>query len=256
MVINRSMDCTPGGDDTMSPFWKSIRGTSGPRNSPARMLAKGRRNAAIVAALTLVTLTTAGGCSVVHNGYSAVSKNGSWNDTVMVLRNRSHSAKSWHRRKQNFCNEKHTSDYRNGFRAGYEAMCSGSDGCTPPYPPSEYWSWEYQSGEGQARTSAWFAGYPQGVRAAEEEGTANWHQIQLSAGMQSQLQQTGVMTHQGAVYPIPDTSGHAYGQPNMPIPNMSGEPIPAPAAEYFGPVPGHSSDLPVSGLVPPLPQRQ
>lgn len=233
----------------MSPFWKLIHGTSGPRNSPAKKLAKGRRKAAIVAALTLVTLTTAG-CSVVHNGYSAVSKNGSWNDTVVVLRNRSHSAKSWHRRKQNFCNEKHMSDFRNGYRAGYEAMTSGSDGCTPAYPPSEYWSWEYQSGEGQARTSAWFAGYPHGVRAAEEEGTAHWHQIQLSAGMQSQLQGAGMMTHQGAVYPIPDTSSPAYG---MPVPNMTGEPIAAPAAEYFGPVTGSASDLPVGGLVPPLP---
>lgn len=238
----------------MSPFWKLIHGISDPRNSPAEMLAKGRRKAAIVAALTLVTLTTTG-CSVVHNGYSAVSKNGSWNDTVMVLRNRSYSAKSWHRRKQNFCNEKHASDFRNGFRAGYEAVCSGSDGCTPAFPPSEYWSWEYQSGEGQARTSAWFAGYPQGVRAAEEEGTANWHQVQMSASLQSQLQNTGMMTHQGAVYPIPDTSGQPYGQPgaNLPFPNMTGEPIPAPAAEQFGPVTGHASDLPVRGAVPPLP---
>ena len=40
---------------------------------------------------------------------------------------------------------------------------------------------------------AWFAGYPHGVRAAEEEGAANWHQLQMSAGMQSQFQNTGVL---------------------------------------------------------------
>ncbi len=238
----------------MSPFWEIIRRPSGPRNSPTKTLVKGRRQAAIVAALTLITLTTAG-CSVVHNGYAAATNNGSWNQTVTVLRNRSFSAKSWHRRKQNFCNERHAGDFRNGYRAGYEAMCSGSDGCTPAFPPSEYWSWEYQSGEGQARTAAWFAGYPHGVRAAEEEGTANWHQIQMSAAMQGQLQNTGMMTHQGAVYPIPDTGGQPYGlpAPNMPIPNMTGEPIPAPAAEYFGPVIGSPSDLPDRTAVPPLP---
>lgn len=235
-----------GGNDTMSPFWKSIRGSSGPRNLPAQLLAKGRRKAAVVAALTLMTLSTAG-CSVVHNGYTAMSKNNSWNDTVVVLRNRSHSAKSWHRRKQNFCNERHCQDFCNGFRAGYEAMASGSDGCTPAFPPSEYWSWEYQSGEGQARTSAWFSGYPHGVRAAEEEGHANWNQIQMSAGLQNQLQNAGIMTHQGAVYPIPDTSGPVSA---LPTPNMSGAPIPAPASQGFAPAIGPGGGLPVQGLVP------
>ncbi len=231
----------------MSPFWKSIRGSSGLKNLPAQFLAKGRWKGAIMAALTLLTISTSG-CSVVHNGYTAMSRNSSWNDTVVVLRNRSCSAKSWHRRKQNFCNEKHCSDFCKGYRAGYEAMASGSDGCTPAFPPSNYWSWEYQSGEGQARTSAWFAGYPQGVRAAEEEGAANWHQLQMSAALQSQLQDTGVLNHQGALYPIPDN----YGPSGLPTPNMSGEPIPAPDSEYFAPLPSPSEGLPVQGPVPQI----
>lgn len=236
----------------MSPFWKSNRGSSGPKNLPAQLLAKGRRKAAIVAALTLLTISTAG-CSVVHNGYTAMSRNGSWNDTVVVLRNRTNSARSWHRRKQNFCNEKHVQDFCNGYRAGYEAMCSGSDGCTPAFPPSNYWSWEYQSGEGHARTSAWFAGYPQGVRAAEEEGAANWHQLQMSAGMQSQFHNAGVLSHQGAYYPIPDDGGHdGGGLGGLPTPNMSGVPIPAPAAGNPVPMQGPSNGLPVQGVVPQI----
>ncbi len=241
----------------MSPFWKSNRGSSGPKHLPAQLLAKGRRKAAIVAALTLLTISTAG-CSVVHNGYMAFSRSGTWNDTVVVLRNRSNSAKSWHRRKHNFCNEKHSQDFCNGYRAGYEAMCSGSDGCTPAFPPSNYWGWEYQSGEGQARTSAWFAGYPQGVRAAEEEGAANWHQLQMSAGMQNQFQNAGVLTHQGAVYPIPDSSGpnglgpNSDGLGGLPTPNMSGAPIPAPSSGDFAPMPGPSNGLPVQGVVPQI----
>ena len=236
-----------GGNDTMSPFWKSIRGSSGRKNLPAQLLTKGRRKAAIVAALAMLTVSTAG-CSVVHNGYTAMSRNSSWNDTVVVLRNRSNSAKSWHRRKQNFCNEKHSQDFCNGYRAGYEAMCSGSDGCTPAFPPSNYWSWEYQSGEGQGRTSAWFAGYPQGVRAAEEEGSANWHQLQMSAGMQSQFQNTGVLTHQGAVYPIPDNRGPG----GLPTPNMSGAPIPAPAPGGPVPMPSLGKGLPVQSVGPQI----
>ena len=231
----------------MSPFWKLIRRSSSRKNLPAQLLAKGRRKAAMLAALTLLTISTSG-CSVVHNGYTAFSRNSSWNDTVVVLRNRSNSAKSWHRRKQNFCNEKHSQDFCNGYRAGYEAMCSGSDGCTPAFPPSNYWSWEYQSGEGQARTSAWFAGYPQGVRAAEEEGAANWHQLQMSAEMRSQFQDAGVLTQQGAVYPIPDS----YEPGGLPTPNMSGMPIPAPDSAGFVPMQDPNNGLPVQGYVPQI----
>ncbi len=234
----------------MSPFWKSTCGTSAPKHLVGRLLAPERRKAAIVALLALLTVPTAG-CSVVHNGYTALSRNGTWNDAVIVMRNRSYSAKSWHRRKKNFCNEKHCQDFCNGYRAGYEAMASGSDGCTPAFPPSKYWSWEYQSGEGQARTSAWFAGYPQGVRAAEEEGMANWHQLQMSAGMQSQFQNAGVLTHEGAVYPIPDSSGPSgIGLGTLPTPNMSGVPIPAPGVENLAPPP--ADGLPVQGMVPQI----
>ncbi len=207
----------------MSPYSTVFHRLIGPRDMLAAFALE-RKKAVCLTALALLTLATSG-CSVVHNGYTAMTRNGSWNDTVVVLRNRSFSAKAWHRRKQNFCNEKHSQDFCNGFRAGYEAVCSGSNGCSPDFPPSEYWSWEYQSGEGQARTSAWFAGYPHGVRAAEEEGTANWHQIQMSANMQAQYQNTGVLTHEGALYPIPNTP-----VPNTTTPgvNVPGSVVPTP----------------------------
>ncbi len=222
----------------MSPFGKPIRGPHSPGNLPVSAFACGRKQAAIVAVLALLTLS-ASGCSVVHNGYSAMTSNGSWNQTVVVMRNRSYSAKAWHRRKQNFCNEKHNQDFCNGFRAGYEAVCGGADGCTPAFPPSNYWSWEYQSAEGQARTSSWFSGYPHGVRAAEEEGTANWHQIQMSAGMQSQLQSSGVLSHQGAVYPIPDATATGF--------------VPSAVRGTVTPAPAFPSGLPSQGVVPMLP---
>ncbi len=210
-----------GGNDTMSPNGKQLQGTHIPRDLPAKKLAKGRGKAAIVAVLTLMSISTTG-CSVMHNGFTAMTNNNSWNDTVVVLRNRSYSAKAWHRRKQNFCNERHNQDFCNGFRAGYEAVCNGLDGCTPAFPPSEYWSWEYQSGEGQARTSAWFIGYPHGVRAAEEEGNANWRHLQMSPGMQSQYQNAGVMSQPGVAYSNLGT---------MPAGGMSGTPMPAPQTQ-------------------------
>lgn len=234
----------------MSPDERIFQGTSSPRDLPTKSWALGRRQAAVVAVLALMSISTAG-CSVVHNGFTALTNNNSWNDTVVVLRNRSYSAKAWHKRKHNFCNEKHQQDFCNGFRAGYEAVCSGSDGCTPAFPPSEYWSWEYQSGEGRARTSAWFTGYPYGVQAAEEEGAANWHQIQLSPNMRNQLQNASMQSqYAGAPYQPPGVPQG--GESVIPMGAIGG-PLPAPhlTPETQGPAmtppPG---GLPSTGVVP------
>lgn len=148
-------------------------------------------------------VTSFSGCSSLHSGIGSLSSGG-WNDAVVNLRNRSFSLKAWHRRKHHFCRERHLADFCAGFRAGYEDVANGGGECTPAFPPQQYWSWQFQSAEGQARTAAWFAGYPHGARAAEEDGVGSWNQIAMSAGMQAQCQQCGIFDHEGAVYPIPD----------------------------------------------------
>jgi hypothetical protein len=165
----------------------------------------------VAAAALMATSFT--GCMTVHNGWEALSHNGAWNDTVIVLRNRSFSAKAWHRRKHHFCNEKYLKDFCAGFRAGYEDTAAGKGECTPAFPPQEYWGWDCQSAEGHARSSAWFAGYPQGARAAEEDGLGSWQQIPMSSGLQAEYQQTGMFTHQGALYPIPDEDNQVGSMP-------------------------------------------
>jgi hypothetical protein len=229
----------------MSPEEKLFQRPSGPRDLPTKVLAKGRGNAALVAVLTLMSMSTTG-CSVMHNGYTALTRNSSWNDTVVVLRNRSHSAKAWHKRKHNFCNERHSQDFCNGFRAGYEAVCGGSDGCTPAFPPPEYWSWEFQSGEGQARTSAWFSGYPYGVQAAEQEGATHWNQLQLSPTMRSQFESAGMLTQNSGGSRAPSAMGTPVvpqGGPGVPqqapmlIPESFGAPLELPGLPSQGVVP-------------------
>lgn len=83
-------------------------------------------------------------------------------------------------------------------------VADGGTGCVPTFPPREYWGWKYQSCEGQARVAAWFAGYPHGARAAEEDGIGNYYQIQTSANIQHQYSQHGLMdpAYQG-IYPVP-----------------------------------------------------
>lgn len=161
-----------------------------------------------------VLLGSLAGCTTIHNGWEALHNNGSWNETVLVLRNRNFSAKAWHRRKHHFCNQKHIKDFSAGFRAGYEDVANGGGECTPAFPPQQYWGWEFQSAEGAQRTSAWFAGYPQGARAAEEDGVGNFTQMQMSTALQAQYQQSGTFDHQGTVYPIPTDA--TYGGASMP----------------------------------------
>ncbi len=143
------------------------------------------------------------GCSSVTNVHNLIGRNTAWNDTVLAMKHRSMAAKAWHRRKHAYRGQCYLSDFRKGFEAGYIDVANGSNGCTPATPPREYWSWQFQSAEGQARTAAWMAGYPHGARAAEEEGANHWVQLPLSPELQAQYQQTGMFDHQGAIYPIP-----------------------------------------------------
>ncbi|GIW96913.1 MAG: hypothetical protein KatS3mg111_0246 [Pirellulaceae bacterium] len=101
-----------------------------------------------VVAVLVLTLT---GCSTFQNGWNLVGRSTAWNDTVLALKHRSMAAKAWHRRKHSFHCEAYLRDFRKGFEAGYIDVANGSDGCTPAHPPREYWSWQYQSAEGQAR---------------------------------------------------------------------------------------------------------
>ncbi|MEM7474597.1 MAG: hypothetical protein AAF483_06345 [Planctomycetota bacterium] len=180
-----------------------------------------------------------------HNGFEALRNNGAWNETVLVLRNRSFAIKAWHRRKHNFCRERYLKDFAAGFRAGYEDVANGGGECTPAFPPQSYWGWEFQSAEGQARTAAWFAGYPHGARAAEEEGVASWSQVAMSAGFQSQCQQAGLFDHQGAVYPVPSGSS----MPPVPGATM------APGNYSMSDVPLENSEPIISTEIPPMPQE-
>jgi len=129
--------------------------------------------------------------------------NGSWNESMMGFRNKSSAAKAWHCRKHHFCNEKYLKEFSHGFKAGYAEVADGGTGCTPAFPPREYWGWKYQSCEGQARVAAWYSGFPHGARAAEEEGIGTWTQIQTSSNIQQQYSQHGLLNQSAAgMYPI------------------------------------------------------
>jgi hypothetical protein len=132
--------------------------------------------------------------------------NSTWNGFIMKHRNNGMAIKAWHRRKHQFCNEAYLDAFCDGFRAGYMSVANGGDACTPAFAPREYWGWEYQSAEGQRKVAAWFAGFPHGCRAAEEDGVGNWSQLQTSYGVQKEYGQAGLLAenqHPG-MYPMPE----------------------------------------------------
>ncbi len=157
--------------------------------------------------------STSTGCSSWYGMTNEIKYNSGWDDFVCGYRNSAWSAKAWHCRKHQFCNERYLHDFCRGFRAGYEAVADGDNGCTPAFPAREYMGWRYQSAEGQAKVAAWFSGYPHGARAAEEDGVGNWTQIQTSTNLQSEYSQFGLMNQaQVGAYPIPAMGGQPSGR--------------------------------------------
>lgn len=122
-------------------------------------------------------LATSAGCSMIGNVGKSLAHNTALNETMLAFRNHSWSAKSWHSNQQRFCEQPHFDHFEAGYRAGYQSVASGGNGCAPPLPPRKYWGWTYQSPTGKAKADAWFAGFPYGAAAAEQDGLQNWSEL-------------------------------------------------------------------------------
>ncbi len=186
----------------------------------------------MVAVLLTTIALCSPGCTMFGNIGNSFRYNDVWNDAATKMRHRNLSSKSWHHRKHQFCNEGCLDDFCAGYRQGFEDVAAGGTGCTPNFPPRDYWGWQHQTAEGQKKVSAWFAGYPHGARAAEEEGIGNWSQIQMSSNLQAQYVRSGMLPNRGhAVYPITDTPVAPTGAPiGAPTVTPMGAPTGAPSA--------------------------
>ncbi|XZE21229.1 hypothetical protein SH449x_001128 [Pirellulaceae bacterium SH449] len=163
-------------------------------------------------------LLPATGCQSLYTGLGVGNY---WNETKLRHRNNTASKYAWNSRFEHFVNQPNIGDFRKGFRAGYMDVADGGTGCVPIFPPREYWGWRYQSCEGQARVAAWFAGYPHGARAAEEDGIGGYYQIQTSANVQHQYAEHGKLDPQyQGIYPVPANA--------VPNPLIQGKRINAP----------------------------
>lgn len=184
------------------------------------------------------------GCTMATGLGSKLAHHDALDDFMVSYRNQAWAAKAWHCRKHKHCNHRFSSDLENGFRAGYQAVADGGNGCVPAVCPQAYWGWQYQTADGSARMNAWFEGYPLGVQAAEQDGIGHWSRVQTSMA-------------------FPPPANPATGLPpgNMLPVNMNSAPVissfsdsaeiiptPLPSPVYEAPAPGYRGAI--SSAVP------
>ena len=216
---------------------------------PGKNLARSRRYGVVTVLIATFALTSSG-CTIFDSIGNSFKYNSVWNEAATKMRYRSLSSKSWHNRKHQYCNEGCLDDFCAGYRQGYEDVAGGGTGCTPNFPPRDYWGWQHQTAEGQKKVSAWFSGYPNGARAAEEDGIGNWSQIQMSSNLQSQYMRAGVLPKRDhAVYPITEVTPGQGGPAAAPASPMPVSPVPVSTQ----PLP-HGSPVPMTNNAYPINQ--
>ncbi|HUG70525.1 MAG TPA: hypothetical protein VMM76_22440 [Pirellulaceae bacterium] len=136
--------------------------------------------------LLVLLMLVCSGCSLTQGVNNYLAYNDCSNDFVMGWRNSVWSRQAWHNQKQYFDGHPELGAFGEGFRDGYQDVASGGNGCPPPLPPRSYWTWKYQTPEGQCKVAAWFEGYSHGARAAEEDGAGNFQDIQVSYAIEAQ----------------------------------------------------------------------
>lgn len=136
--------------------------------------------------LLAVSVACLTGCSALSGLRENLQYNDAMNDTVLGWRNSVWARQAWKEHQHLHCHEPQLISFGQGFRDGYADVAGGADGCVPNLPPRRFWSWKYQTAEGQAKVAAWFAGYPYGAAAAQQDGAGNHQQLQVSHLIEAQ----------------------------------------------------------------------
>jgi len=119
------------------------------------------------------------GCTLGGNSCARLFETECIDEFMLGYRNRAMAERAWHCRKHTFCDTRYAKEFKDGFIQGYLDVASGGSGCTPVIAPSNYWGWRYQSAGGHQAINAWFQGFPQGAKAAEEDGVGHWQSMRL-----------------------------------------------------------------------------
>lgn len=151
-----------------------------------RLAAQKKASTPWVLLLLAVAVISNSGCALGTSVRNYLAYNDTQNDFVMGFRNSVWARQAWSERGECFAGEPQIGAFGAGFRAGYVSVASGGNGCPPPVPPRKYWTWKYQTPEGQAKVAAWFSGFPYGAQAAEEDQAGEYQNIQVSYAIERQ----------------------------------------------------------------------
>lgn len=105
-------------------------------------------------------------------------------------------------------------DFGRGWRQGYYDVAMGGSGTIPLLPPTRYWGTFHHNPTGREEVQAWFAGYQQGVTAAEGDAVGQWIAIPQSGG-EEMLREMKRRRRHPAAEPIP-TGAPVDQQPVIP----------------------------------------
>ena len=123
----------------------------------------------------------------------------------------------------------YSADYARGFKDGYaNYLYAGGNGEQLPTLPERYWGVRYQTPDGYQAIQDWFAGYPQGVAAAQQSGLR-----ELKVFPVDLPDPDGSAIHP---YPVPPAlrfgaPGPVLGQPPIELPLPKPEPQPNQGAQ-------------------------
>ena len=136
--------------------------------------------------------------------------------------------KAWTSRESCYAKQSCLDDFRKGFLAGFVEVATGGNGCTPLMAPEEYWSSKFQCKDGHCRINAWFAGFPEGVKAAEQCGIGNYYKIPLAPEYDTQLANYQEACKSCGPRTSTTTSSHSEKiAPGLPSPFADDEVLPA-----------------------------
>lgn len=127
-------------------------------------------------------------------------------DHMMSCRDQLAASAAWNDVKHCYEGIDYESDFKDGFKAGYESVAAGGNGCLPALPPRKYWKVCYQTAEGRCQANTWFEGFAHGALAADQDGIQELSKLPVNPGLIQQHIPPGA-EHQIHMDPTPEKMG-------------------------------------------------
>lgn len=130
----------------------------------------------------------------------------------MAIRNKVLAQKAWGHWSWCYNDLDYPMHFAKGFKAGYQDVLNGGNGCQPTLPPQCYWKPAYQSPEGKCKINSWFDGFSHGALAAQQDGYGNMGEIPISPTARANIEMA-----QRRPDPNAFSTPYANGQPLAPV---------------------------------------